>query len=141
MNARALFLFGALLASPVWAQQPSFDLNSDYIKKIVRDTAASQSVPVQLSDEKPAKSEPVATVKYVPPEKPLPPAKSAAHRPVAAPQSNSFLSAVIDILVDEALGIDDDIESDVQSDRSLRCPSAEPLKTTEPGSSTCPGVP
>jgi hypothetical protein len=142
MNSRALILLGALLASPVWAQQPSFDLSSDNIKKIVRDTAATQSRPIELSEEKPVEREPVETVRYVPPEKPTPPpVERAAPRPVAASQSSDFLSTVIDILVDEVLGIDDDIESEVQSDRRLRCPAADPHKTTEPGSSTCPGVP
>lgn len=144
MNSRALFLFGALLASPVWAQQPSFDLSSDYIRKIVRDTAATQSRPIELSEEKPAEREPVETVRYVPPEKPAP-VKIAAPRPVDAPQSHGILSSLVDAIVetviDEALGIDDDLESQVPSDRRLRCPAADPHKTTEPGSSTCPGVP
>lgn len=140
MNLRAFFLFGALLASPAWAQQPNFDLHSDYIKKIVRDTAATQYVSVQQAEVKPAEPEP-ATVRYVPPDKSLPPAKSAAPRPVAEPKSNAFLSAVVDILVDEALGIDEDLEEQVHSDSALRCPTRDPLKTTEPGSSTCPGVP
>jgi len=154
MNLRAFFLFGALLASPGWAQEPatkapaltpaSFDLSSDYIRKIVRDTAATQYGTVQVSAEKPAGSEP-ATVRYVPPDKPLPPAKIAAPRPVAAPQSNSllsgFLDAVVDTVIDEALGIDDDIESQLPSDRRLRCPTGEPPKATETDYRACPGVP
>jgi hypothetical protein len=146
MNSRALILFGALLASPAWTQEPNFDLSSDSIKKIVRDTAATQSRPIELSEEKPAEREPVETVRYVPPEKPLPPpVERAAPRPVAAPQSDGifsgFLEAVVETLVNEALGDDDDFAPEVPSDRRFRCPAADPLETPEAGSSACPGIP
>lgn len=56
-----------MFVAPVWSQEPSFDLSSDSIRKIVRETAAAQSVPIQISKETPVKREPDTTFKYVPP--------------------------------------------------------------------------
>jgi hypothetical protein len=47
MIARALLVTGALLVSPAWAQEPSFDLNSESVRKIVRATVATQYAEVQ----------------------------------------------------------------------------------------------
>ena len=77
MNTRA-YLLAALFLSPVWSQEPSFDLHSDAIKKIVRDNASTQFAYVQVVDKAPVKSE-TAAFKYVPPEEPPP-----VHRAPAA---------------------------------------------------------
>ena len=111
MNSRVLLLIGALLASSAQAQDPGFDLNSDPIKKIVHDSAASQSqaVRVQVADTKPTEPELVFDIDYVTPVA-APPSKSKIKPPrfVMVPQSGGLLSAVIETVVDEALGVDDE---------------------------------
>ena len=58
MKSRALLVLAALLAAPAWSQE--FDLHSESITKIVRNVAESQSVAVQLSEEKPVARDPFA---------------------------------------------------------------------------------
>ena len=148
MNSRAFLVVGALLVSPAWSQEPapqaavltpqSFDRNSESIKKIVRDAAATQSAPVQLTEEKPAKRDP-ATVIYVPPEKPAPVSEPPRRLPDASPRSDGFLSAVFETILDEVLDIeaDDDITS---SNEMLRCRVQKEQKTAPPGIDNCPSV-
>jgi hypothetical protein len=133
MNWRVLLL-GALLVSPAWSQEPatpsptvtpqSFDLGSDAVKKIVLATASSQSVPVQVSREAPVKRESVTEIVYVPPELP-PVVKEIAPPPVAAPESDGFLSAAFDIafetLVDSMLGDETDDAMQKQYDTWRAC--------------------
>jgi len=96
----------------------SFDRSSESIKKIVRDTAATQSAPDQLTEEKPAKRDP-STVVYVPPEKPSAPVSEPPRQPDASSRSDGFLSAVFETILDEVLDVeDDDITS---SNEMLRC--------------------
>ena len=142
MNSRACLII-ALLASPAWSQEPevtarSFDLSNDSVKKILRDTVASQSAIAQVSEDVPIKSEPAKTFTYVPPEE-APPRKREAQVPrlQPTPPSNSFLSAVFETLLDTALG-GDDYAAAASSDRWLRCESRAPLKTTQMGYDTCP---
>src|SRR5436190_24296863 len=77
MNSRALLLVGAVLALPSWSQEPAastpapahlvVDLSNESIKKIVRDTAATQSATVQISEEKPVARKSVADIVFAPP--------------------------------------------------------------------------
>jgi hypothetical protein len=133
MNWRVLML-SALLVSPAWSQEPetsssvaaarSFDLRSDAVRKIVHATASSQSVPVQVSQGAPAKRESSPEIEYVPPEKPAV-VKEIAPTPVAAPESDGFLSAVFDIafetLVDSLLGDETDEAMQKQYDTWRAC--------------------
>lgn len=130
-------LFGALLVSPAWAQEPadpqtptrlSFDLRSDSLKKIVRDTAATQSATSQPASEAPVRPSPRAAVVYVPPEKKAKPAEHKVLLPSPVPESGGFLSALVDVLPDREL------------DNRVICPSDEDLKTIAQGYEHCPGV-
>ena len=105
MSARALLLIGAMLVCPAWAQEPTFDLNSDSIRKIVRATAATQSVPIQLSAEPVAHREPAAILEYVPPIEAAPVKHTAPPRgpPPPPPQSDGFVSFLFNTLVDTLL--------------------------------------
>ena len=115
----SVWLLGVMLVSPAWSQEPvtntpvltplSFDRSSDSIRKIVRDAAATQSVPVQLSEETPVKRESDAAFIYVPPAEAPPPVKTPTPRlPVAEPESNGLLSAVFGMLIDDLLDVEPD---------------------------------
>ena len=115
----------------------SFDRNSESIKKIVRDTAATQSSAVQPSEEKPAKRDP-ATVVYVQPEKPPAPVRESPRLPDAPSRSDGFLSAVFETILDEVLDVEDD---DVTSrNEMLRCRVQKEQKTSPPGIDNCPNA-
>jgi hypothetical protein len=148
MNPRP-WLLAALLASPVWSQEPasesptpsapSFDLRSDAIRKIVNDTASTQFAYVREVEKSSAKTED-ADFKYVPPEKPVAPAREPPPKlPARPPESDGFLSQVVDILVDELLGTDD-IDDVTVSNELLRCRVQKDLKTSPPGADNCPSV-
>jgi hypothetical protein len=142
MIPRALLLLGVMFAWPAWSQEPaadepspsaqSFDLSSASIKKIVHDTAAAQSVAIQASEEKAAKPEPDATIKYVPPDQAQPAKPSAARRPSAAPEPEGPISTLIDTLVDTALGVEDDA-----LEYRTVCPPADALNTPRPTDENC----
>ena len=114
MNPRLLLLV-AWLASPAWSEEPvaespaitsgSFDLSNDSIRKIVRDSAAAQSALVD-----------------VPPIKEDAPVKRPTPRPANEPQSQGILSALAEMLVEEALGLEDYL-----SDPQVDCPWPENL--------------
>ena len=146
MSSRPFLLLFAMFFSPAWSQEPaaeppvaaphSFDLNSDSIKKIVRDTAADQSVPIQISEETPAKREPDATFKYVPPIVAETVKEPAPRRPTAPPKSDGPVSTLIETLVDMALGVDDD-----SLDYRPSCPPTDALNTPAPNYENCQLVP
>jgi hypothetical protein len=131
MNPRLLLLV-AWLVSPAWSEEPaaespaitpgSFDLSSDSVRKIVRDSAAAQSALIQVSEEKPVEPESTSTIKYVPPTKEDAPVKRATPRPAPEPQSHGILSALAEMLVAEALGVEDELP-----DPQVDCPWPEDL--------------
>jgi hypothetical protein len=136
MNPRA-YLLAVLLVSPALAREPAgFDLKSDAMKKIVQDTAATQSsyvvqAPGNAPEAKPA-------FKYLPPEKPEKPISTPPPRlPAESPRSNSFVSSAFEILVDELLDIEDD-DGVTSSNEMLRCRVQKDLKTSPPGPDNCP---
>jgi len=152
MKPRACLIV-VLLASPAWSQEPvvnapagtarSFDFSNESVKKIVRDTAATQFAIAQVSRDATIKSEPAGTFKYVPPEEaPAPAPVPKAPRPQPVPPSNSFLSAMFetlfDVALDSALGLDSEYAGAASDDRWRRCESRTPLKTTQLGYDTCP---
>jgi hypothetical protein len=101
-----VFLIAALLASSAWAQEHSFDLRGDAAKKIIRDTAAAQSALVQLEGPKPVERKTVLQAEDLRPLET--PAKIAPPRRVAAKSKQPGpISALVDVLVDHALGTDD----------------------------------
>lgn len=108
MKPYSLFVIALLLAPSAWAQEPSFDLKSDAIRKIVHATAAAQSVPIQLAESKPV-AKPIArkidlgSDEVRPPEVPV--KKNPPRR--APPESDGFVSQVFEILVESALGSED----------------------------------
>ncbi|MEO8064535.1 MAG: hypothetical protein ABI821_17495 [Pseudomonadota bacterium] len=148
MNPRT-YLMAAFLISPVWAQEPaveapvtaapSYDLRGDAVQKIVRDTAATQFADVQVSDKPPVEAKPAEFV-YVPAEKvPAPPSEPFRRLPEAPPRSTGFWSAVVDTLVEEALGIED-YDDVTASNDMLRCRVQKETKTGAPGVDNCPKV-
>jgi len=142
MTSRSLLLLGVMFVAIAWSQEPaadepaptprSFDLSSDSIKKIVRDTAAAQSVPIRISDEAPVKREPDTTIKYVPPDVAKPAKSPDPRRPTAPPESDGPISALIDTLVDTALGVEDD-----SLDYRSVCPPTDALNTPAPNYENC----
>jgi hypothetical protein len=117
MKPRASFLVAALLVSPAWSNEPApispppprlaFDLSNDSVKKAVRDSAATQYATLQVAAEKPAEQDPVARIDFAPPDKPLmakPRLVQATVPPPATPPPNEFVTAIVDTLLDLALG-------------------------------------
>jgi hypothetical protein len=148
MNTRA-FLIAALLASPVWSQEPAakppapvaahFDVHSDAVRKIVRDTAASQYSTVRVSHEAP-----VATGPAEENLDPVPVRESPDQTPAPAPateaQSSRVLSSLFDFLIAEALGNDQDDGVVTTSNEMLRCRIQKEQKTSPPGIDRCPSA-
>ena len=148
MKSRALVMV-ALLASPAWSQEPApentqpvvqhFDLRSESVQQIVRNTAASQYSNYQVADKAPASAEPAKFV-YVPPEKPpAPPSEHKVNLPERSPKSNGLLSSVVDILIDEALDNEQD-DGVTSRNEILRCKVQKEQKTSPPGIDNCPTV-
>ena len=112
MITRALSLLCLVLSLPVSAQQPisdppsivsrAFDPGSAAIKKIVRDSAATQFSLVQLSDSAPARPAEISEIDLSAPPKIAAVKQSAPSRPVAPP-ADDFLSALVETLVDVGL--------------------------------------
>jgi hypothetical protein len=133
MNSRAIFLFGVMLVSPAWSQEAatvatassrSFDLSNESVKKIVRDTVATQAVAVQPPVETPVARKPPGTVVFVPAVK-AEPVKYPTRLPDPAPQTDGFLSALIETL----LGIEDDT-AQLRPNDWLDCRASDNLKAT-----------
>jgi len=144
MKSRALLLVAALLAAPAWSQESAtFDLRSERITKIVRDVAASQSVPVHLSAAAPVERDPFGTIEFVPLTH-APPAQPAAPPPAPASRSSKFLSAVTEILFDEVvdslLDAATDDSAQEQSQHWVHCETLDVTKatTTTPSPVMCP---
>jgi len=140
MLLRAVILAGALLASPAWTQEPAptFDLRSDTIKQIVRDTAATQFRAVEPVREEKSRREPFTRIVFTSPR------DAAREQPPAPPRApppkplSPLLSAVIDSLLDVEPGFAEEArDSYLQlcraldpdkspTQRSLSCPSTGP---------------
>jgi hypothetical protein len=88
-------------------------------------------------DQAPVKSEPAA-FQYVPPEKQAAPVREPPKKlPTQPPPSNDFVSALVDILFDELLGIEDD---DVAfSNLMLQCEVLKDIKSL-PSGTDCPSA-
>jgi hypothetical protein len=138
MNLRVVLLASSLAAVPAWSQEtPAFDLGSAAIRRIVHATAATQY------GELPPPEEPVAesksyVVRFVPPEKPE--KETPPPRPAATPDRHDGpISALVDTLIDDWLGIGPDDPFDVPYDDWLRCPArAEGFSLSEL-TQVCPG--
>ncbi|HEU4779636.1 MAG TPA: hypothetical protein VFS58_07105 [Steroidobacteraceae bacterium] len=117
----------------------AFDLNSASIRKIVRDTAANQYATVQLSEKSAVDPQPVATIKFVPEEKPPAPRRQTARpTPKPAPSSDGPFSSLFEVLVDELLGVE--VDEVTASNEMLRCRVQKEQKTSPPGPDNCPSV-
>lgn len=147
MNTRA-YLIAALLASPAWSQEPAanppapvaahFDVHSEAVRKIVRDTAASQYSTVRVSNEAPIAAAPLEANLD-----PVPVRESPDQAPTPAPapesQSSRLLSSMFGFLIAEALGNDED-DDITTSNEMLRCRIQKEQKTSPPGIDNCPSV-
>ncbi len=137
MNPRVCLLAALFVSSAAWAQEPerAFDLRSDAVRKIVRETAAAQMPIVQVAESETVKAEPKFT--YEPPEKPPEVRETPVRLPDPAPKSDGLFAAVIDIAVDELLGIEgDDVTA---STDMLRCRVQKETNPLPPGGKdNCP---
>jgi hypothetical protein len=119
----ALLLAASAGSPSAWSQEPpTFALHSAAIKQIVRNTAATQFGEPGIP-ETPANSQNVKTLEPVPrehamsEEPPVPQPTAKERRSHDGP-----ISALIDVLIDEALGIEDVVDVDTPHDDWLRCP-------------------
>ena len=143
MNTRAMLVVGAVLALPAWSQEPVLDLSAETIRKIARETAATQYAEPQLTEarriETKPETPPEKVVRYVPPEKPSAKQVAKLNLPAMPPAlQGGFVSALIDTLVSEALGTDsynDPVETNTVS--WLTCQSAIDLKRETFGQKSC----
>lgn len=142
-----VLLLGVMLVSPAWSQEPaatapvatprSFDRNDDSIRKIVRNAAAAQSVPIQPAEETPAKREPDAAFKYVPPEpKPVKAPAPTPRLPAAAPAATGPIGALIETLLE----VEPDTSPEGRYNDWLKCQDSDNLKSVSDRYKTCPGV-
>jgi hypothetical protein len=137
MNPRAWLLFGAFLVSPAWSQE--FDLRSDSVQKIVRATAATQSVAVHETAEAAATPGPAQKpVAYVPPEKPSQ-MRELPTRLAPAAKTNPFVSAVIDSVVEDVLGVEPDPAYDFEYEKLKACQQRNADKTAAQRNEACSG--
>jgi hypothetical protein len=141
MNPRA-FLFAALLVPPVMAQEPApapaFDLRSDAIRQIIRETAATQFADVREAE--PAASDTRTTeFVYEPPEPRAPVQEAKINLPEPTPGPDGFLSQVLSIVIDEALGIDDG-DRITASNEMLQCRVQKETRNSPPGVDNCPSA-
>jgi len=146
MTSRWFLCLIPMFLTPVWAQEPaanqpaatprSFDLSSEAIKKIVRETAADQSVPIQISEGTTISRERDTAIRFVPPEKEQPAKEQSPRRPAAPPEPVGPVSALIEALVDTALGVDHDSTIYYSS-----CPPTDALNTPAPNYENCQLVP
>lgn len=127
MNTRALWMLSALLVSPAWSQEPGFDLKSDALKSIVRDTAATQFAQVRPVDERKVERARIdLTTVRAPAEKPV--GKINLPDP-PAPKLDGPVSALVDVL----LGLNGD-GIEVHPDRWMSC------QWRNAAASSCPAV-
>jgi hypothetical protein len=152
VNPRILVL-AALLSSPGLAQEAEsvsmpapvenasppaarFDLHDEAIRKVVRDTAATQYANVRETERSPPESTPAEFV-YVPPEPRPQVQETKINLPEPTPASDGFLSQVISIVLDETLGIEDD-DGITASNDMLRCRVQKDTRSSPPGVDNCP---
>jgi hypothetical protein len=152
MNTRALLVVGAFLALPGWSQEPAadtspaapptFDLRSDSVKKVLRDTAATQYASVQVLETKPTEPKPVKTVQFVPPEKQ--PARRATKINLPTWQKvedSTFASWLVDQVFESIVEGVFDIEHDDSLELSrvgwVECQASIDLKRETLGNGSC----
>jgi hypothetical protein len=127
-----------VLAAPAWSEEPAprpLDLRGELIRKIVRDTAATQFAAVNVSPDEPAAAE-HRPIEFVPATKvtaPPPP-----KLPPASPGPSDFVSTLFDALFDVALGTEPDYSYAARYDDWLRCQSRDNLRTTRERAASCP---
>jgi hypothetical protein len=142
MITRAIPLLCLVFSLPVSAQQPvaasgslasrAFDPGSDAIKKIVRDSAATQSSLAHLSDSPLVQPAAICRIDLSVPLKIAAVKQSAPNRP-AAPPDDDFLSALIGTLIE--VGLDNLFEEKPQVWRACKPAGGE---TTAQISVMCP---
>ena len=137
MNVRVSLMLSALLSSPAWADEHSFDLNSETMKTIVRATAATQYAEVPQVDENAVKAEAnwldEVTTDLQLREKP--PVAPVAAKAAPAPYKPGFLSALIDTLLD----VEPDRSPEALQNEYMGCLQHDQMKSTTDRSATCPG--
>jgi hypothetical protein len=142
MKRPVFFMLAALLLSPAWSEEPaatttaapapatsaaavtprSFDPGSDSIRKIVRNTAATQDATVEPV-ERAVEPKPwsVADIKFVKPEKTTPAERPAPLQKPASSPANTFVSALVGIALDEVVDGTDGFPPDGEPNAGLAC--------------------
>jgi len=144
MSFRALLLVSALLFAPAaWSQEtaaPSFDLKSDTVRQIVRDAAATQYRIVEpIKEPKPARESPFAR-KDDPPLETSPLKVANRQKPPAPNLQPGPLGSLVDVLIESALGIQDDPAADQRAAFLTLCQSLDQPRSPTQKSTTCPST-
>jgi hypothetical protein len=142
MRLRVCWMAVALAVAPAWGQEtpaPSFDLHSAAIGRIVRQAAATQFGDPSLAEPPPKDPQAADPVKWVPPEK-ASPKPSPLPRPTRPqPDHQGPISALVDTLIESALGFDQIDLSDTEWDDWLRCPQRAERLPRYLRDEACPG--
>jgi hypothetical protein len=145
MISRAWMLLAAALVSPAWSQEAvaphrvvpeSFDLRSESLQKIVRDTVATQFAPARLVEEPPAKQKPAPpeSITFASASTPAPSHQtSALHLPAPARRRDGILSGLIDTLLDH----DEDLDLDGKIAAKSFCLASNADKTSVQRDQSC----
>jgi hypothetical protein len=138
MNPRAWLMAVMMLVSPAWSQglasdspvvtPRSFDLRSESLKTIVRNTAATQFAAIQLPRQQPVQRESTA-FKYVPPADAEPVQRPTPRLPEWTPEDRGFFSALVGTLIDSALGVES-YDSQAEYHAWLSCKLRDDSKCT-----------
>ena len=143
MTARSLFIC-VLLASPAWAQEHSFDLKSESVKIVIRNTAATQFSQVKPVQEPKVEREPALVHAFVDGARlvEVPSLRPAAPSPASKKKRPGLASAVFAFLIDEWLGVDDEPDTSPEAlyEEWLDCQQkGDDLQTTAQRYETCAG--
>jgi hypothetical protein len=153
MNTRALLVVGSFLAMPAWSQEsageaprealPTFDLSSASVRKILRDTAATQFASVQAFEAKPPEPKPVKAVQYVPPERPANKPVSKINLPTwpREEEHGSFSSFLVDkifeTVIEEVFNLEHDDTLELSRVGWVECQASIDLKRETLGQGSC----
>ena len=146
MNRSAAIALLSLLATTAWSQTPAaetpapaertFDLSNDSIKKVVRDTAATQFADARVTPAEQTTPRP-EQIQFVTPDKP-PAEPKVSLPPPREPRANDFVAAIVGIAFDELTGRDEAAEIESR-DAIQRCRVRKEFNMPPlPGTDLCP---
>lgn len=145
MNARAALLASLLATLPMSAAvsdepAPVLDLSSETMRKVARGVAERQFQLAQVDEAKASKekTQESGAIKFVPPEKPEKAKEVTPRLPDPQPQSKDFFSSIIQIALDEALGVESNPHAEATRRGELfHCRMKQELSTWPPDRVNC----